>query len=82
MLADIAASPEAAAYISRRRELGLATRPESPLLIDADGAPITAEEADDHLIRARLVRLSLESNPAMRLGLLQNRYGPTEEATT
>ena len=80
-LADLAPSPDADAYISRRRELGLDARPESPLLIDADGVTITAEEAADHLTRVRLIRLSLESNAAMCLALLEGRYGNTEEAT-
>jgi hypothetical protein len=81
-LADVADSPETDAYIGRRRELGLDAGPESPLLIDADGAPIPAEEAADHLTRTRLVRLSLESNAAMCLALLDGRYGTTEGATT
>lgn len=80
-LADLAPSPELEAYVARRCELGLDAQPEASLLITEEGGSVTAAEAADHLMRTRLVSLSLESNTAMCLALLDGRYGTTHGIT-
>lgn len=84
-LGDLAPSPDVDAYLDRRRELGIDTRSGAPLLVDADGVPIPAESVPDHLLMARLVRLSIEGNAGLCRAILDARYGlatqEQEEAT-
>lgn len=68
---------EARAYLAARAELGLDCGPAAAAITDADGRPVTDLKA--HLRRARMVRVSIETNAAMCRGLLATRYG---EATT
>ena len=72
-------SPEARAYLAIRAELGLDCSPEAPAVTDADGQPVADVEA--HLRRARMTRISLESNTALCRGLFEERYGGQEASS-
>ncbi|HLH59259.1 MAG TPA: iron-sulfur cluster assembly protein [Streptosporangiaceae bacterium] len=59
----------------RRADLGLPAGDDALLLIDpATGEPISGEAMPIHLRRARLMRISIESNGSMCRGMLQHRY--------
>ncbi|HEV2931233.1 MAG TPA: iron-sulfur cluster assembly protein [Propionibacteriaceae bacterium] len=73
-LGDLPASPELAAYLERRAELGLDVSPEAPLVIDTDGKPIPPELLERHLQFARLTRVSIEGNAGFCRGMLATRY--------
>lgn len=79
-LADVPSSPERDSLLRRRGALGLPTEPESPLLLDDDGAPISAADAPARLRFARTVRVSIDGNAAFCRGLLHTRY-PESEAS-
>jgi metal-sulfur cluster biosynthetic enzyme len=74
-LADLPAADDVATYLDRRRELGLDTAADAPFLIDPDGNPIPVESVPDHLLMARMVRLSIEGNAGLCRALLDARYG-------
>ena len=82
-LANLATSPDVEAYLDRRAELGIDVGPDAVLLVDPHGTPIPAESVDDHLLMARMVRLSIEGNAGLCQALLDARYGlgSREEAT-
>jgi metal-sulfur cluster biosynthetic enzyme len=62
----------------RRGQLGLPVDDGAPLLIDpATGAGITDDDVTMHLHRARLTRMSMETNGEMCRSLLHRRYGET-----
>ena len=73
---DLPPSPEAQAYLAVRAELGLDCSPEAPAVTDAEGRAV--EDMEAHLRRARMVRISLESNTALCRGLFVERYGGQE----
>lgn len=73
-LGDVPASPELAAYLQRRAELGLDVGPEAPLVVDTDGKPIPPELLERHLRFARLTRVSIEGNAGFCRGMLATRY--------
>lgn len=58
----------------RRTVLGFPAGDDAPLLIDADGARITAGQVPLHLRRARLERVGIETNGEFCRSLLVNRY--------
>jgi metal-sulfur cluster biosynthetic enzyme len=59
----------------RRADLGLPAGDDALLLIDpASGGPVRDEAMPMHLRRARLTRISIESNGSMCRGMLQHRY--------
>ncbi len=59
----------------RRADLGLPAGDDALLLIDpATGEPVSGEAMPIHLRRARLTRISIESNGSMCRGMLQHRY--------
>jgi metal-sulfur cluster biosynthetic enzyme len=69
-------SPDRERLRARRRELGLPSSDDSPLLIDpATGRTVSAEALPLHLRRARLTRVSVESNAGICRGMLRERYG-------
>jgi len=73
-LGDLPPSPELAAYIQRRAELGLDVGPGAPLVVDTDGNPIPPELLERHLRFARLTRVSIEGNAGFCRGMLATRY--------
>jgi metal-sulfur cluster biosynthetic enzyme len=75
-LGAAAPSPDRERLRARRRELGLPSSDDSPLLIDpATGRTVSAEALPLHLRRARLTRVSVESNAGICRGMLRERYG-------
>jgi len=72
-LRDLPNSSEARAYLAIRRELGLDCSPDAPVVTDDEGR--TVEDVEAHLRRARMVRVSLETNTALCRSLLHVRYG-------
>lgn len=58
----------------RRADLGLPAGGEAPLLVDDDGAPLTAEELPVRLRFARTTRISIDGNAGWCRGLLRTRY--------
>ena len=74
-LADVPASTERASLLRRRDELGLPTSPDSPLLVDDDGNPVPAAQAETRLRFANTVRVSIDGNAGFCRGLLHTRYG-------
>ncbi|MHA6618493.1 iron-sulfur cluster assembly protein [Pseudonocardia sp. DLS-67] len=73
-LGELPASPDLARLRQRRAEVGLPHGPDAPLLLDPDGAPITAEQVPLHLRRARLTRVGIEANGHTCRDLLATRY--------
>ena len=71
---DVQSSEAFEKYLDRRRELGLDTSPESPLLVDPDGNEVPTEAVVEHLKFARVTRLGIESNAGFCRGLLAARY--------
>ena len=73
-LGDLPPSPELDRLRQRRAEVGLPHGPDAPLLLDADGGPIPAEQVPLHLRRARLTRVGIEANGHTCRDLLGKRY--------
>ena len=67
------------AYLAARRELGLDCSASAPALTDAAGRVVGRDRANEHLRRARLMRVSIEGNAAFCRGLLATRYGEEPE---
>jgi metal-sulfur cluster biosynthetic enzyme len=62
----------------RRADLGLPAGDDALVLIDPKtGAPVDAKGTDLHLRKARLTRVSIESNGSICRGMLQHRYDNT-----
>jgi metal-sulfur cluster biosynthetic enzyme len=62
----------------RRADLGLPAGDDALVLIDPKtGGPIDAKASDLHLRKARLTRISIESNGSICRGMLQHRYDNT-----
>ena len=62
----------------RRNQLGLPADDRAPLLIDpATGAGVGYDDVTVHLHRARLTRMSMETNGEICRSLLHRRYGET-----
>jgi metal-sulfur cluster biosynthetic enzyme len=65
----------------RRAQLGIAVDAHAPLLIDpATGTGVADDAVAMHLHRARLTRISMETNGEICRGLLHERYAPTPVA--
>lgn len=75
-LGDLPNSPEARAYLAVRAELGLDCSPEALVVTDAQGREV--EDAEAHLQRIRLMRVSMEANTVLCRGLLAARYDLSE----
>ena len=63
----------------RRAALGLPSDDAAPLLIQADGRPVTAAQVPLHLRRARLTRLGMEANGELCTSILKTRYQDTAD---
>jgi metal-sulfur cluster biosynthetic enzyme len=73
-LGGLPASPDLDRLRQRRAAVGLPHGPHAPLLLDPDGAPVTAEQVPLHLRRARLTRVGIEANGHTCRDLLGKRY--------
>lgn len=62
-------------YLKRRRELGLDSRPEAPLMLDVDGNQIPPESFEDYLRRSRTTLLNVSTNASLCQALLVSRKG-------
>jgi metal-sulfur cluster biosynthetic enzyme len=79
-LADLDhASDDAKEYLERRRRLGLPTHPSAPLALLPNGVPLTEERLRVYLRRARMTRISMETNTALCCGLHATRYPDRQE---
>jgi len=77
-LEDVPPSVEFEKYLERRRELGIDSSAEAPLVVDPDGNAVPREAVVQHLRFARTVRVSIDGNASFCRGLLSTRYGTTE----
>ena len=73
-LSDLPDSPERSSLLKRRADLGLPQAADSPVFVDDDGVPITAEQLPARLRFARTVRVSVDGNAHFCRGLLTTRY--------
>jgi metal-sulfur cluster biosynthetic enzyme len=60
-------------YLDRRAELGLDGSSGAPLIIDADGTPLPAEQLERHYQDARMIRVALEANGSFCRAMLAGR---------
>ena len=74
------AMPEVAAYVAKRARLGLPMGPGAPLAITPDSHPITVEQFAGYLRRARMVRISVETNTILCRSLHAVRYGTYDQS--
>ena len=69
-------------YLERRAELALDCSPDTPLIVDLEGKPFSAERLQVHYEAARTVRVALEANGSFCRALLSlhhaNAAGPSE----
>jgi metal-sulfur cluster biosynthetic enzyme len=79
-LGQVPEVPEKAAYLDRRRRLGLDVSAAAPLLVRPNGEAIPAAQAGRQLRFARTVRVSIEGNAELCRGLLRTRYELPEAA--
>jgi metal-sulfur cluster biosynthetic enzyme len=71
-----AAAADLARLRARRRELGLPSGADAPLLIDPDtGRAVLPDDVRLHLGKARLSRVNIEANTGICRGMLRHRYG-------
>lgn len=78
-LSGLPASEQREKYLERREELGLDTSADAPFLVSADGETVPEEAVVQHLKRARLIRLSVESNGAFCRAVLEARHGASTQ---
>jgi metal-sulfur cluster biosynthetic enzyme len=78
-LGAIPGSPALDRLRRRRAPLGLPSDDAAPLLIQADGSPVTAAQVPLHLRRARLTRLGMEANGELCTSILKTRYQDTAD---
>jgi metal-sulfur cluster biosynthetic enzyme len=77
-LGDLSPSRPLDRLRQRRADLGLPAGDDALVLIDPKtGDPIDAAATDLHLRKARLTRISIESNGSICRGMLQHRYDNT-----
>lgn len=62
-------------YLQRRQELRLDAAPDQPFLVSVEGDTVPEEAVVEHLRRARLTRLSVESNGSFCRAVLEARHG-------
>jgi metal-sulfur cluster biosynthetic enzyme len=60
-------------YLQRRAEIGLDSSPTGSLITDLQDQPLIVERLEEHVTRARTVRLSLEANGALCRAVLAAR---------
>lgn len=74
-LGDLPSEVDTTSLRARRRELGLPSGDDAPLLLDpATGEPVGPGAANRHLAFARLTRTSMEANSGVCRGMLAVRY--------
>jgi len=73
-LRDLPDDRRTEALFRRRAVLGLSTKPDAFVLVDADGQPYAPEEIPLALRRARSTRISIDGNAHFCRGLLKTRY--------
>jgi metal-sulfur cluster biosynthetic enzyme len=66
-------------YLERRRRLGLRTDSKSALAVLPNGTPLTDDSMPAYLRRARMTRVSMETNTALCCGLHATRYPERQE---
>ncbi len=71
---DLPARPEARRSLQLRAALGIASGPQAPAFVLANGQPLVADQLQRWLRMARLVRTSLEANGGICRSLLQARH--------
>jgi metal-sulfur cluster biosynthetic enzyme len=77
-LGDLSPSHELDRLRQRRADLGLPAGDDALLMIDPKtGGPIDPAVSELHLRKARLTRISIESNGSICRGMLQHRYDNT-----
>jgi metal-sulfur cluster biosynthetic enzyme len=73
-LGDLPEGKEKAALLRRRTDLGLATAPGAPVLVDDRGRPIARDAIPVKLRFAKTVRIAIDGNAHFCRGLLRTRY--------
>jgi hypothetical protein len=73
-LADLPPGAPRDGLVRRRAEVGLATSPEAPVLVDDDGTPVPTDQVARRLRMGRTVGVSIEGNAHICRGLLAARY--------
>jgi metal-sulfur cluster biosynthetic enzyme len=66
--------PDCQAYLKKREQLGLSVDPAAPLAVLPNGQPVAADELTPYLSRARMTRISVETNSTLCRGLHATRY--------
>ncbi|MBA2337632.1 MAG: DUF59 domain-containing protein [Acidimicrobiia bacterium] len=79
-LGDAPVSADRERLRHRRRELGIPSGDDDPLLLRPDGTSVTPSEVPLHLHRARTVRVSIDTNGDYCRRLLAGRYGPADRS--
>jgi len=80
-ISDLADGVDVRRLCDRRVQLGIPADGQAPLLIDpASGARVADDAVTMHLHRARLTRISIETNGEICRGLLHERYAATPVA--
>jgi metal-sulfur cluster biosynthetic enzyme len=74
-VADLPEQPETERCLQLRKELGIASEPDSPAFVLPNGEPLVADQLQRWRRTARLVRTSLEANGGICRSLLQARHG-------
>jgi metal-sulfur cluster biosynthetic enzyme len=73
-IADLPPGAPRDGLVRRRAEVGLATSPEAPVLVDDDGTPVPRDQVARRLRMGRTVGVSIEGNAHICRGLLAARY--------
>jgi metal-sulfur cluster biosynthetic enzyme len=73
-VADLPEQPETGRCLQLRKELGIASEPDSPAFVLPNGEPLVADQLQRWRRTARLVRTSLEANGGICRSLLQARH--------
>lgn len=81
VLRDLPSGSAKTALLRRRFDIGLSLCPNSRVMVDDDGRPLTAETAAMRLRFARSVRISMEGNAHFCRGLLATRYDDDGQTT-
>jgi hypothetical protein len=68
-------------YLERRAELGLDCGLSAPLIVDLEGAPLSAERLQDHYEAVRTMRVALEANGSFCRALLDVHRQAAAEQT-
>ena len=71
--------PDCREYLERRRRLGLRTDSKAALAVLPNGTPLGDDTLPAYLRRARMTRVSMETNTALCCGLHATRYPERQE---